>query len=233
MFLQMRYIITSLLLVFICVSCNSTAIITQDKSSTISYLALGDSYTIGESVAENQRWPVQLVQKLKEEGYPIQSPKIIAKTGWRTDELLEAMNNEQGEEKYDLVSVLIGVNNQYQARDFKQLQEELEIILQQAIKKSKQGADGVFVLSIPDYSVTPFAKGRKVDEIAREIKSYNEQCKLMSNNYGIKYFYITDISKKASENLDLVATDGLHPSAEMYTQWVEKIYTNVKQMLNE
>jgi len=216
-------------------SCGSTSEIPRATSAenNISYLALGDSYAIGESVAEQERWPVQLSQKLRDSGYSVQSPKIIARTGWRTDELLAAMDEQLGEEKYDLVSILIGVNNQYQGRDLEQFQEELELIIQQAIQKSNNGAENVFVVSIPDYSVTPFAQGSNVDEIAHEIMVYNERCMITSSNYGVKYFYITDISEEAATNPDLVADDGLHPSGEMYRRWVERIFPEVKQMLEE
>ncbi|SHJ09403.1 Lysophospholipase L1 [Mesonia phycicola] len=226
----MRFIYITLSFLLILYSCSSSSTLPNKQ---LSYLALGDSYTIGESVAENKRWPVQLTQKLKNSGYMMQSPKIIAKTGWRTDELLTAINEQVGQEKYDLVSVLIGVNNQYQGQDLEQFQKDLEVILQQAIQKSKKGAKGVFVVSIPDYSVTPFAQNSNVDEIAHEIMIYNERCMITSADYGVKYFYITDISEEAKTNLELVAKDGLHPSAKMYLRWVERIFPSVKQMLEE
>ena len=233
MFMRSILVLFSILLMLS--SCGSTSEIPRATSAenNISYLALGDSYTIGESVAEQERWSVQLSQKLRDSGYSVQSPKIIARTGWRTDELLAAMDEQLGEEKYDLVSILIGVNNQYQGRDLEQFQEELELIIQQAIQKSKNGAENVFVVSIPDYSVTPFAQGSNVDEIAHEIMVYNERCMITSSNYGVKYFYITDISEEAATNPDFVADDGLHPSGEMYRRWVERIFPEVKQMLEE
>ena len=231
----MRSILVLFSIVLMLSSCGSTSEIPTSTSAqnNISYLALGDSYTIGESVAEQERWPLQLTQKLRDSAYSVQSPKIIARTGWRTDELLAAMDEQLGEEKYDLVSILIGVNNQYQGRDLEQFQEELELIIQQAIQKSKNGAENVFVVSIPDYSVTPFAQGSNVDEIAHEIMVYNERCMVTSSNYGVKYFYITDISEEAATNPDFVADDGLHPSGEMYRRWVERIFPEVKQMLEE
>ena len=231
----MRSLFILVSILFIISSCGSNSEIPSAKPATkgFSYLALGDSYTIGESVDESERWPMQLVQKLSDSGFSMQTPRIIAKTGWRTDELLAAMNEQLGEEKYDLVSILIGVNNQYQGRDLEQFQEELELIIEQAIQKSKTGAENVFLVSIPDYSVTPFAQGSNVDEIAHEIMVYNERCMITSSNYGIQYFYITDISEEAKENPELVANDGLHPSGEMYSQWVERIFPEIKEMLKE
>ncbi|MAN27966.1 MULTISPECIES: SGNH/GDSL hydrolase family protein [Mesonia] len=236
----MRYLSALYLFLFIFSSCGSTSEMSDHEvanispnSNTISYLALGDSYTIGESVAESERWPVQLADKFRNDGFSIENPKIIARTGWRTDELLEAMNEELGTKKYDLVSVLIGVNNQYQNRDIEQFQQEFKVILQKAIAQCKTGKKGVFVVSIPDYGVTPFAQHSNTKEISNEIAIYNEVCKNISANVGVKYVYITDISKEAEFNSGLIAGDGLHPSGEMYRRWVEKIYSEVRELLNK
>ncbi|HIB36081.1 SGNH/GDSL hydrolase family protein [Mesonia sp.] len=231
----MRSILVLFSILLVLSSCGSSSEMptTSESTKNFTYLALGDSYTIGESVSESERWPVQLTQKFRDSGYLMQSPKIIARTGWRTDELLAAMDEQLGEEKYDLVSILIGVNNQYQGRDLEQFQEELELIIQQAIQRSKNGADGVFLVSIPDYSVTPFAQGGNVDEIAHEIMVYNERCMVTSSDYGVDYIYITDISEEAATNPELIAGDGLHPSGEMYRRWVERIFPQVKGYLNE
>ena len=235
----MRYLSALCLFLFLFSSCGSTSEMSENgvanpsqNSSTISYLALGDSYTIGESVAESERWPVQLADKFRNDGFSVENPKIIARTGWRTDQLLEAMNEELDTKKYDLVSVLIGVNNQYQSRDIEQFQEELKVILQKAIAQSKTGKDDVFVVSIPDYSVTPFAENSDTEEISNEIAMFNEICQNTSANFEVKYFYITDISEEAEFNSNLIAEDGLHPSGEMYRRWVEKIYPEVKELLN-
>ena len=131
----------------------------EEKSYT--YLALGDSYTIGESVPAPDRWPVQLSRRLKEKGLPVYSPKIVAKTGWRTDELLKQLNGLKVQEKnMNVVSLMIGVNNQYQRKSLRAFDAELERLIEKAVSLCKYGAEGVFMLSIPDYGVTPFA-GKK------------------------------------------------------------------------
>ncbi|MDR6301188.1 SGNH/GDSL hydrolase family protein [Mesonia maritima] len=211
-------------------SCGSISEISENKKS-LSYLALGDSYTIGERVAEEKRWPIQLAEALREDGFSIQSPKIIAKTGWRTDELLSAMNKELSNEKYDLVSVLIGVNNQYQGKSIETYQEELERILEEAITHSKFGKEGVFVLSIPDYGVTPFGLKSDKQNISKEVAEFNKVCKATCRDFGIPFYNITDISLEAETDSTLVADDGLHPSGEMYKRWVTKILPQVKALI--
>ncbi|PZD78065.1 SGNH/GDSL hydrolase family protein [Mesonia sp. K7] len=214
---------------FVFLSCASQKQDAFAKPKT--YLALGDSYTIGESVAENERWPVQLVEKFNSDQISFQSPKIIAKTGWRTDELLEAIENELRDEKYDLVSVLIGVNNQYQGKEMAQFEREFEQVLRKAIEHSKKGAKGVFVVSIPDYGVTPFAKNADSDKIAKEISTYNAISEKTAEKYEVDYYFITDISQKAASDHSLLAEDDLHPSGKMYELWIERFYDTVKAKL--
>lgn len=211
-------------------SCGSTSEVSENTKS-LSYLALGDSYTIGESVPEEKRWPIQLAETLRKDGFSIQSPKIIAKTGWRTDELFSAMNKELSNKKYDLVSVLIGVNNQYQGKSIETYQEELERILEEAITHSKFGKESVFVLSIPDYGLTPFGLNSDKQNISKEIAEFNEVCKTTCKDLDIPFYNITDISLEAKTNLNLVAEDGLHPSGEMYRRWVAEILPQVKALI--
>jgi len=203
------------------------------NSEKISYLALGDSYTIGESVAATQLWPVQLVSKLKEEGVGVKPPRIIARTGWRTDELLGAMNAQLSSEKYDLISVLIGVNNQYQGKNIRIFKNELKEILNKAILHSKTGKENVFLVSIPDYGVTPFGLNSGKEGISQEIIQYNLASKEIAEEMDIAFYNITDISLEAETNTDLVAKDGLHPSGEMYRRWVVRILPKVKELLAE
>jgi lysophospholipase L1-like esterase len=203
------------------------------SSGGITYLALGDSYTIGESVTENERWPMQLTSRLNEAGFNVQSPKIIAQTGWRTDDLLNAMNSQLSSEKYDLVSVLIGVNNQYQRKSITVFEEELKVILEKAISYSKSGKENVFMVSIPDYGVTPFGLNSGRENISQEIIEYNLICKQVAEEMDIPFYNITDISLEAETNTDLVAGDGLHPSGEMYRRWVVRILPKVKELLVE
>ena len=216
----------------LCLSACKTSKIDREKNGQEkSYLALGDSYTIGESVPENKRWPIQLTSALNEAGFAFSSPKIIAKTGWRTDDLLAAMNKELDSEKYDLVSVLIGVNNQYQGKPTEIYRKEFRQILNDALGFSKTGKNGVFVVSIPDYGVTPFGKESGKKNISQQIIQYNAIAKKICQEKKIPFYNITPISLKAETNQALVAKDGLHPSGEMYQRWVEEIFPKVKKRI--
>lgn len=195
----------------------------QDSTQKIkTFLALGDSYTIGESVAVELRWPMQLVQALDTEQSTIK-PTLIAKTGWTTDELLEGINQAVLDDSYDYVSLLVGVNNQYRGRSAASFEPEFTTLLNRAIALSKNKTDGVFVLSIPDWGVMPFAEGRDRKQIAHEIDAYNTRIEKICKACGVRYFNITEISRQASENADLIAVDGLHPSGVMYAAWVQAI----------
>ncbi len=184
------------------------------------FLALGDSYTIGESVAVKDRWPMQLVAKLKENGYEIAEPVIVAKTGWRTDQLKAAIQNTNLNDSYDLVGLLIGVNNQYQGRSVESYRPEFEELLSIAIEKAGGDKSKVFVMSIPDYGYTPFGKTKR-NQISRQLDEYNGVNKHLTEKYGIQYFDITDISRSSDQKL--VASDNLHPSGYQYNLWVEKM----------
>ena len=194
------------------------------------FLALGDSYTIGESVAIEMRWPMQLAQVLKAQESTMK-PTLIAKTGWTTDELLEGINQAELDDSYDYVSLLIGVNNQYRGRSIAYFEPEFTTLLNRAIALSKNKTDGVFVLSIPDWGVMPFAEGRDRKQIAHEIDAYNARIERICKAYGVRYFNITEISRQASENADLIAVDGLHPSGAMYAAWVQAILPFFKATL--
>lgn len=189
---------------------------------TLTFLALGDSYTIGESVAEDQRWPVQLVKALKERGRRFDQPTIIATTGWRTDQLKTAIEGYELARNYDLVSLLIGVNNQYQGRSISEYQKQFSELLHLAIDYAGGDKSRVLVLSIPDYGYTPFGK-EKQQSISREIDAFNEVNKLITQKNGVAYINITDISRRGLEDPNLVASDGLHPSGDMYRLWVQRI----------
>jgi len=227
--MKLKFILSISLLILL-TACNATKDV-KDPKDQLSYLALGDSYTIGESVSEDGRWPVQLVKDLNKSGFSFQLPKIIAKTGWRTDDLLQAMKAEPADGQYDLVSVLIGVNNQYQGKEIKIYQQELKTILEQAILYSKQGKDAVFMVSIPDYGVTPFGLNSGKENIGEELKEYDQIAEEVAASLGVPFYNITDISLEAETNTDLVANDGLHPSEEMYRRWVIRILPNVKALL--
>ncbi|MCP9767324.1 SGNH/GDSL hydrolase family protein [Lacihabitans sp. LS3-19] len=206
-------------------SCVKTPVSGNLDTNKFSYLALGDSYTIGESVKNSERWPVQLVAKLKEKNIDFSEPKIIAKTGWTTDELIAAISKESINQKFDMVSLLIGVNNQYRGRSSAVFVEEFKSLLQQAIGFSKNGKKGVFVVSIPDWGVTPFASGRDKESIAKQIDEFNSLSKSVCEKEGIVYVDITDISRIPDPSL--IASDGLHPSGNMYAKWVERIFPTI------
>ncbi|WP_258105073.1 SGNH/GDSL hydrolase family protein [Marinoscillum sp. MHG1-6] len=197
------------------------------------FLALGDSYTIGEAVDEDQRWPVQLVTKLLNDSVKIDAPTIIARTGWTTNELLAAIALENVVDTFDIVSLLIGVNNQYRGYPIDQQKREFDKLLQQAISFAGGDTSRVFVVSIPDYSVTPFGQSGNPEKTAREIDLYNSINDSIADLYQVQYFDITPISREAASNPDLIASDGLHPSEEMYRRWVELMFSWSKSILSQ
>jgi lysophospholipase L1-like esterase len=226
-----------LIFAFSLIGCSSSNSVTQtaetDNPSGMdySYLALGDSYTIGESVAESERWPVQLVARLNEDGYKVAPPKIIAKTGWTTGNLLKAMRSELNyTRKFDLVSILIGVNNQYQGKSIEDYEEELREIFKLALNHSKLREKGVFALSIPDYGVTPFGEAN-AETIGEEIDEFNAVFRQVAKEFEVNFYNITPISREAARDEALIADDGLHPSALMYRYWVDEIIEEIPQML--
>ena len=211
-------------------SCNST-LPTKKMTNELSYLALGDSYTIGESVAENESWSVQLAQKLTLHSLPTASPRIIAKTGWTTDELKSKINATRIEQTYDIVSLLIGVNNQYRGRSVEQFRTEFVDLLEIAIKFAGNNSSHVFVVSIPDWGVTPFATGRNQNEIATQIDLFNAVKKVETEKRNVLFVDITPISRQALNDKTLIAEDGLHPSGKMYQLWAEKILPDLIKKL--
>jgi len=193
----------------------------------ITMLALGDSYTIGESVKVHERWPNQFAARLREAGVPLRDPEYIATTGWTTGELLKGISRQLDRTRnYDLVSVLIGVNNQYRGLDMEIYEPELRLIIDQAIQAACGDTSRVFMLSIPDYAYTPFGKGE--GSISKEIDQYNEIARRVAEGYGIPFHDITAISRKGLDDTILVAADRLHPSAVQYELWVEVLWKSGK-----
>ena len=229
--------IFSLLILTISFNCNNKTIdevievMPPEKEKVIKYLALGDSYTIGESVNVSERYPIQLSEKLINDNIDVDTTIIIAKTGWRTDNLIDAIEAAKLTDTFDLVTLLIGVNNQYQRRPIAQYESEFDQLLNTAIRFAGGDISKVVVLSIPDYGYTPFGKSKQAT-ISAEIDQYNAINKRITEQYEISWFDITPISREAINNPALVAADGLHPSGEMYRQWVELIYESVKGKLN-
>src|SRR5690606_4156406 len=185
------------------------------------YLALGDSYTIGEGVAPGGSWPMQLARALRDEGLPVADPQVIATTGWTTDELDAAIDTAAPADDFDLASLLIGVNNQYRGRGLAEYREQFAALLERAIGFAGGDAGRVFVLSIPDWGVTPFAASsdRDVAAIARELDAFNAAAAGLSRQRGVAFVDITPVSRALGAQAPMLAGDGLHPSAAMYAQW--------------
>jgi lysophospholipase L1-like esterase len=195
------------------------------------YLALGDSYTIGESVALNKCFPYQVVELLRNKEFDFSAPEIIAQTGWTTNELQNAIANSNLLSKYDFVTLLIGVNNQFRGRDAVEYKQQFEEILKKSIELANGKKDRVIVMSIPDYSVTPYAASMEVEKISKEIDVFNGINKALSIQYKVQYIDITESSKVAKNDVALVAVDGLHPSEIEYTKWAEKIVEQISSLL--
>jgi len=195
------------------------------------YLALGDSYSIGEGVPEAGRWPVQLAVRLRREGIALDDPSIVATTGWTTDELSAAMDASAFEPPYDLVSLLIGVNNQYRGRSADDYRGEFRRLLERAAALAGGRSERVLVLSIPDWGVTPFAhgSGRDVLQIAGELDVYNAIAQEETEQRGAHFVDITGISRLHPA---LLADDGLHPSAAQYALWTEAAVPAAVAMLS-
>ena len=198
---------------------------------SFTYLALGDSYTIGQGVEEQDRYPNQLTDSLSKAGLDPEELLIIARTGWTTDELSSGIDNATLNPPYDLVTFLIGVNNQYRGRSPENYREEFSGLLIRAIGFAGGDAKKVIVLSIPDWGVTPFAQGRDREQIAREIDAFNAINSDESQKAGVFYIDVTEISRLASNKPELLAPDGLHPSGLMYRLWVDKLFPVAFQIL--
>ncbi|MAT99866.1 MAG: lysophospholipase [Anaerolineaceae bacterium] len=197
------------------------------------FLALGDSYTIGESVAESERWPVQLVAALRQEDINISDPQIIAKTGWTTAELTAGIKQAEPQGPYDLVSLLIGVNNQYRGLSQEAYRDEFVDLLNTAVSLANNNPNRVFVVSIPDWGVTPFGQNRDFREVSAAIDTFNAINREETEQHGIIYIDITEISRRVPDDSSLIAGDGLHPSGEMYRLWVEEMQPAICQLLLE
>jgi lysophospholipase L1-like esterase len=191
-----------LILIFSCAKQNNAS--SQMTKMTHNLLALGDSYTIGESVLPSENFPSQTAQLLKKEGFDFKSPEIIAKTGWTTDELQDAINKQDIQYSFDFVTLLIGVNNQYRGRTIENYKPEFENLLNQAIRFAGNDASHVFVLSIPDWEVTPFAQGRDGKQIAKEIDAYNAANKSIAEKYKVHYIDITPGTREAATDVSLL-----------------------------
>jgi len=201
----------------------------------IKYLALGDSYTIGESVEESGRWPNQLVDSLAVrdlgEGVSLDPATIVATTGWTTTDLLAGIEaSEVDTTTWDLVSLLIGVNNQYQGRSVEEYAAEFSVLLDRALALTGGRDARVFVVSIPDYGFTPFGSSNQ-SEISAQLSVFNDTCRAITLERGFSHHNITPISQQWPQTEGLVASDGLHPSAYQYSLWVSSMVHEVAESL--
>jgi lysophospholipase L1-like esterase len=211
---------------------NTLSPASPENDSVRSYLALGDSYTIGESVAEADRYPVQAVQMLRGTDHiNCVAPDIIATTGWTTGNLLNALGNVNPAHTYQMVTLLIGVNNQFQGGSQTEYKDQFTLLVQQSIALAGNRPSHVLVLSIPDYSVTPFARGRNTAYIASQIDSFNMINNRVSLHFKVNYVDVTAESRKAATDLSLVAADGLHFSGKEYGIWARLMEPILKGML--
>lgn len=207
----------------------------MNSNTPLTYLALGDSYTIGEAVEQKLSFPYQLVSELATQNVFVTTPKIIAKTGWTTDELQSAIKVENVTQKFDIVTLLIGVNNQYRGNSRITYRKEFAALLQTAISYANGNKKHVFVVSIPDWGITPFGKscGKDIAKISAEIDAFNAIAKEETLAMNVSYTDITPGSRNAAADLSLVATDGLHPSGKMYASWALEVAKEVKVIINK
>lgn len=214
----------------ICFSIFHPAFSQNMQKKNYTYLALGDSYTIGEGLSFPDNFPNQTVRLLGDAGFSIEPPTIVAKTGWTAEELQIGIDSSSTEQSgYDIVSLLIGVNNQYRGGEPEEYAIQFEDLLQQCIHFARKNAAHVFVLSIPDWGATPYAEGRDRESISKEIDAFNLINKKLSEKWKVNYIDITGGTKEASKDNSLIASDGLHPSAKEYKRWARQLAAAVQQ----
>ncbi|RFZ81192.1 SGNH/GDSL hydrolase family protein [Mucilaginibacter terrenus] len=201
-------------------------------TDSLSYLAMGDSYTVGRLMPLAQTFPFLLAAKLNSKGIKTSRPVIVAQNGWRTDELLKAIKDTSIKHTYDFVTLLIGVNNHYQRKPIEVYRTEFKQLLDSAIAYAKGNAIHVIVLSIPDWGATPFATGRNPPKIAAEIDAYNDINKELTKIAGANYINITSLTRDVADSPDIYAPDKLHYSGKMYGWWADKAAAIVKKMIN-
>jgi lysophospholipase L1-like esterase len=212
----------------------TTAVAGPVDDSAWSWLALGDSYTIGQSVGVSDRYPVRVVQMLRASGHQgAKDPDIIATTGWTTGDLLNALENAHTAPVYNIVTLLIGVNNQFQGRSQAEYEQQFTALLQRSIVLAGNKPSHVIVLSIPDYSVTPFARGGNTMLIASQIDSFNRINLRVSMRYKVNYVDVTAESRKAAYDPSLIADDGLHFSGKEYDIWARLMGPVISQFYSD
>lgn len=207
----------------------SDTAITSEKGAK--YLALGDSYTIGENVQESERFPAQIVQLLRAQNINVKDPEYIATTGWTTSNLLSAIHSQKPAKNFDIVTLLIGVNDQYQRNDTTGYRERFSVLLKKAVELAGGRKTHVFVLSIPDYSVTPFVVENDKAEVSRQVDLFNAINKEVTLQNSIAYIDITPSTQQAAKDASLIAKDGLHPSGKEYAVWADMLAPMIKNVI--
>jgi lysophospholipase L1-like esterase len=193
------------------------------RESPYSFIALGDSYTIGQGVNEDERWPNQFVDVAYENGIDFDQPMIIAETGWKTYDLFNAINRTSFSKKYDYISLLIGVNNQFNSRPIDEFEEDLDKLMDE-MKRIKKNDGSIIIISIPDWGYTPFGESSDMSDISEQINLFNNSLRKFATTNGLKYVDVTEISRRGIKEPDLITNDNLHPSGTMYLEWAKKIY---------
>lgn len=199
----------------------------------MNYLALGDSYTIGEGVPASDRWPDVMAATLRAAGLPLEAPRVIARTGWTTAELAAAIDAEEPLGCFDFVTLLVGVNNQYRGRSVADYRGEFHGLLQRAIGLARGDAGRVMVLSIPDWGVTPFARaqGRDAAQVAAELDAYNAVAAGLAGDHGVAFVDVTTPSREHGAEPAMLVDDGLHPSAAMHALWAAAAARAARRLL--
>lgn len=203
----------------------------DDGKKLFTYLALGDSYTVGEQVLLTDSFPYQAVQLLRKKNIKLAAPEIIAKTGWTTWELLHAANACKLLNEYSFVSLLVGVNNQYRGAGLDQLDNDFPQLVQKAVMAAGGNTRRVFVLSIPDWGVTPFAALRDREVIHDEINIYNARVKKYAEAAGCQYIDITFSQRRDGNKPAFLADDGLHPSVKEYAKWAALLAEKIMALI--
>ena len=196
------------------------------NNESYSFLALGDSYTVGEGVSYEESWPSQFVDYALDRGIDFKNPELIAQTGWNTYDLLDAIKSSNLSVKYDFISLLIGVNNQFNSRPLSEFEDDLNEILTET-NYLKKGNSKVIVISIPDWGYSPYGSSYDRERISDEIDQFNNILKKISEQNNLNFVDVTQISRLAIKEPNLIAEDKLHPSGLMYLEWVEKIYESL------
>jgi len=196
-----------------------------------SWLALGDSYTIGEAVPLHNSFPYQAMQLLRKAGFHFYAPEIIAKTGWTTSELAEHLLHTHLNEHYDFVTLLIGVNNQYRGLAIEDYLSDFEFLLKKALHFTGNKTERVIIISIPDWGTTPFAADRDSKKIAIEIDAYNAAKKQLCEQYGVYFIDITADQRSTGNDPEYISADKLHPSEKEYAKWASKVGERMMEVL--